>query len=298
MIRLSLTPSEHERVLFVPARDHFSDARWFAEVRRSVDEALAARRVAPSSSKALVGHSKDATRDYLEGFDGWTLLRVARVHTAGAEAVRDRLFGFAPGSIQDIASALADAVPRGVAGFLQTWAGQPAFAALVEEWELLKQYEASWAAAPYPPVLVTVDCVVKCRDRVLIIRRGQAPGKGLFAVPGGFLEQRETTQQAALRELEEETHLELPAATLRASLRAAEVFDRPDRSQRGRTITHGFFFDLGERETPQVRADDDAEAAEWTPIPDLRANEARFLDDHFQMLEHFLGLPPPSAAVH
>jgi bifunctional NMN adenylyltransferase/nudix hydrolase len=141
-------------------------------------------------------------------------------------------------------------------------------------------------------VLVTVDCVVKCRDRVLLIRRGQAPGKGLLAVPGGFLEQRETTQQAALRELDEETHLALPPATLRACLKATDVFDQPDRSQRGRTITHGHFFDLGERELPQLQADDDAEAAEWAPIAGLCELEDRFLDDHFQMLDHYLGLLP------
>jgi bifunctional NMN adenylyltransferase/nudix hydrolase len=141
-------------------------------------------------------------------------------------------------------------------------------------------------------VLVTVDCVVKCRERVLLIRRGQAPGKGLLAVPGGFLEQRETTLQAALRELEEETHLALPPATLRACLKATDVFDQPDRSQRGRTITHGHFFDLGDRDFPAIRADDDAAQADWTPIDQLRAMEDRFLDDHFQMLDHYLNLLP------
>lgn len=292
MIRLSLSPSERERVLFVPVRDHFDEARWFAELRQSVDAVLARRGVAPSSSRALIGHAKDATRDYLGGFGGWTLHSAARVHTAGARTVRDRLFGATPHTADAVADALADSVPHGTIEFLRSWVAQPRFGTLVAEWTAMKQYEASWAAAPYPPVLVTVDCVVKCRDRVLLIRRGQAPGKGLYAVPGGFLEQRETTQQAALRELEEETHLDLPSAELRACLAAAEVFDHPDRSQRGRTITHGYFFDLGDRELPQVRADDDAEAVEWTPIAAICAREDQFLDDHFQMLEHFLGLQP------
>jgi len=187
-------------------------------------------------------------------------------------------------------AALAGDMPASSIDFLRAWSAQPHFEALAQEAELLRQYEASWAAAPYPPVLVTVDCVVKCQDKVLLIRRGQAPGKGLFAVPGGFLEQRETTLQAALRELDEETHLDLPADALRACLKATDVFDQPDRSQRGRTITHGHFFDLGERQPPALRADDDAAEAGWTPIAELCAREDRFLDDHFQMLDHYLGL--------
>ena len=187
---------------------------------------------------------------------------------------------------------LAKEIPASTADFLRDWSSQSPFEALQQEAAVLREYDASWASAPYPPVLVTVDCVVKCQDKVLLIERGHAPGKGLLAVPGGFLEQRETTLQAALRELDEETHLALPPATLRAALKANDVFDRPDRSQRGRTITHGHFFDLGERELPSLQADDDAAAADWVPIAQLLGREDRFLDDHFQMLDHYLGLLP------
>jgi bifunctional NMN adenylyltransferase/nudix hydrolase len=286
MIRHALPDAERRRVVFVPVRDHFDEERWFAEVQQCVDEALFAQGVVSTSSTLLIGHIKDATRDYLNGFAGWTLQAADRVHTASANAVRDAMFDTA----RNAPETLAHAVPASTLDFLRQWIFGPVFHALALEWELLRQYEASWAAAPYPPVLVTVDCVVKCRDHVLLIRRGHPPGKGLLAVPGGFLEQRETTLQSALRELEEETHLDLPATTLLACLASTEVFDHPDRSQRGRTITHGHFFDLGERELPGVRADDDAEAVEWTPIADLCALENQFLDDHFQMLDHFLGL--------
>ena len=62
------------------------------------------------------------------------------------------------------------------------------------------------------------------------------------------------------------------------------------RSQRGRTITHAHHFDLGDRELPEVRADDDAASVEWVPVAQLAAMEDRFFDDHFHMLDHFLGL--------
>jgi bifunctional NMN adenylyltransferase/nudix hydrolase len=73
------------------------------------------------------------------------------------------------------------------------------------------------------------------------------------------------------------------------------VFDHPDRSQRGRTITHAHYFDLGDRELPEVRADDDAARAEWVPIAALASMEDRFFDDHFHMLDHFLGLTSDAA---
>lgn len=291
MIRLALDEADRPRVLFVPMRDHVDEERWFAEVRLAIDAALPAHGVAPATgeSTVLIGHVKDATRDYLHGFEGWTLQTAERIHSASAATVRDAIFGGA----KEAPEVLARAVPAGTLAFLHPWMATPLHATLAQEWELLRQHDAAWSVAPYPVVLVTVDCVVKCGGHVLLIRRGHSPGKGLHALPGGFLEPRETTLQSALRELEEETHLALPPAELLACLARTEVFDRPDRSQRGRTITHGHFFDLGDRQPlPGVRADDDAAAAEWVPIAALPGLEDRLLDDHFQMLDHFLGLLP------
>lgn len=155
---------------------------------------------------------------------------------------------------------------------------------------MLKKYKEAWSAAPYPPVFVTVDAVVRCANKVLLIKRGQPPGVGLHAVPGGFIEQRETAYQSAIRELREETRLDLPPATLKAALKGSAVFDHPDRSQRGRTITHAFYFDLGDGPPPNVQADDDAQSADWIDIDLIPKMEDQFHDDHFHMLDHFLGL--------
>jgi len=291
MIRLSLAEPDRPRVLFVPMRDHFDEERWFAEVRLAIDAALVEQGAAPASATGtlLLGHEKDATRDYLHGFDGWSLQLEPRVHGVSTATVRAAIFGDATNA-PDV---LARALPAGTLAFLRPWMATPLHAALAQEWELLRQHDAAWAVAPYPVVLVTVDCVVRCAGHVLLIRRGHSPGKGLHAVPGGFLEARETTLQSALRELEEETHLDLPPDELLACLVSTEVFDRPDRSQRGRTITHGHFFDLGDRRPPPaVHADDDAAAAEWIPITALVDLEDQLLDDHFQMLDHFLGVLP------
>ena len=128
---------------------------------------------------------------------------------------------------------------------------------------------------------------------MLLIRRAHAPGKGQRAVPGGFIEQRETVWQSCLRELAEETHCELPESHMRDALQSVAVFDHPDRSQRGRTITHAHYFDLGDAPLPAVRADDDAMQVEWVPVEKLAAMEEEFFEDHFQMLDHFLVLTTP-----
>ncbi len=87
---------------------------------------------------------------------------------------------------------------------------------------------------------------------------------------------------------DEETHCDVPEATLRAALQSVAVFDHPDRSQRGRTITHAHYFDLGNAPLPAVQADDDALQAEWIPVGQIAALEAEFFEDHFHMLDHFL----------
>lgn len=286
MIRLALGDAERARVRFLPVRDYYDQARWV----RVVSDAIAAP--GHAGRVALVGHFKDATSEYLRAFPGWNLVSVERVPAAGGTQVRNALFAGDPHQLESTLAALVDQVPPTTLAFLRAWAAMPFMAALTREWAQLRAFDEAWRGAPYPPVFVTVDAVVRCADHVLLIERGRPPGAGLYAVPGGFIEQRETAYQSAVRELAEETHLELLAATMQRALRASAVFDHPDRSLRGRTITHAHFFDLGERELPEVRADDDARSVAWIPIAELPALEDRFHDDHFHMLDHFLGLTP------
>ena len=299
MIRLALPEHRRERVRCVPMRDYYDEARWVRAVRESVEGLLAgdARDARAGDPRiALVGHFKDATSAYLGAFPGWQLASVEKLGGADGTHLRDALFASQPedaheaGTLEEALASFVDQAPPSTAAFIRSWAALPFLGELAVEWRMLKKYKAAWRAAPYAPVFVTVDAVVRCAGRILLIRRGKAPGRGLHAVPGGFIEERETTWQSCLRELEEETHLKLLDATMRLSLREVAVFDHPDRSLRGRTITHAHYFDLGERELPEVRADDDAMSVEWVPIAELAAMEDRFHDDHFHMLDHFLGL--------
>jgi bifunctional NMN adenylyltransferase/nudix hydrolase len=112
----------------------------------------------------------------------------------------------------------------------------------------------------------------------------------LWALPGGFLDGSERLLAAALRELREETELTSTDAELRAALRSVAVFDHPQRSQRGRTITHAHYFALPGTDVPRVLGADDASAARFWPISELTAMTEQLFEDHFQIIDHFLAV--------
>ena len=86
----------------------------------------------------------------------------------------------------------------------------------------------------YPRPAVTADCVVITKEaepKVLLIQRGEEPFKGAWAFPGGFMEIDETTEQCAIRELEEETGLVV------TDILQIGAYSKVERDPRGRTIT-------------------------------------------------------------
>jgi bifunctional NMN adenylyltransferase/nudix hydrolase len=286
-IRLALTDEERERVEFLPIRDVYDEKRWVA----AVQAAMVTLTGSPRSRIVLVGHRKDPTSEYLNDFPGWPLHDVGRLGEVHAKALRAALY--TAESLAPALAAMSSQVPASTLEFLRAWAQLPFLAKLREEWAELAEEHDKWAMSPYPPVFVTVDAVVRIADQVLLIRRGRAPGKGLLAVPGGFIEQRETAYQSAVRELQEETGFHLLPAEMEHACKAMRVFDHPDRSQRGRVITHAFYFDLGRRMVPEIAGSDDAAEARWVPIAELPSLEEQFHDDHFHILDSFLGITPP-----
>ena len=285
MLRAALSAADNARLQVLPVRDYYNQAVWVQAVRGAVAEHTQAH-----ARIALVGHFKDATSSYLEHFPGWDLIDLPRQGSIDATTIRDAYFGATPATAAAALVPLAAQIPASTLAALSAFAQQPDYPVLQEEWRMLRSYRAAWAQAPYPPVFVTVDALLRCQNHVLLIRRAHAPGKGQLALPGGFIELRETLWQSCLRELAEETHCALPEATLRAALRQVSVFDHPERSQRGRTITHAHYFNLVDLPLPDVRADDDAAQVLWVPIAQLASMEEAFFEDHFHMLDHFLGL--------
>lgn len=289
MIAATLSEQERARVAFIPLRDYYDDARWSAAVRRAVEaQAGQGAQGAQATRIALVGHFKDDSSYYLNHFPQWRL--VAAENAGGIDATTLRRILYEASSPAQALTALESRAPAAVCAALQAWLATPEYVALAEEYRLVENYKQAWAAAPYAPIFSTVDAVVTAANHVLLIRRGGFPGKGQWALPGGFVEPRERLLKSALRELAEETCLAVREADLLAALRGVKVFDHPDRSQRGRTITHAHFFELQGAALPAVQAADDAAEVCWLPIAQLAAMEEAFFEDHFHILDSFLHL--------
>ncbi len=116
---------------------------------------------------------------------------------------------------------------------------------------------------PVTPLL-TVDCVVLDGEgRVLLIRRGRPPFAGAYAFPGGFVDVGETVENAARRELMEETGVKA------GKLALVGVYSDPSRDPRGHTVSV-VFLTRPRSGKAKAKAGDDAAAVEWvTPGPRL-----------------------------
>jgi 8-oxo-dGTP diphosphatase len=158
----------------------------------------------------------------------------------------------------------------------------------------------------YPRPAVTADCIVITREaepkaaskqeqrdacidtaereqaratpKVLLIQRGFDPYKGCWAFPGGFMNMDETTEQCAIRELEEETGLKV------TNIHQIGTYSKVDRDPRGRTITVAYLAIVDE--PIAVTGQDDAAKAEWFPLsalPELAFDHADIIQDAIRL---------------
>ena len=128
----------------------------------------------------------------------------------------------------------------------------------------------------YPRPAVTADCIVITKEpepKVLLIERGDEPFKGCWAFPGGFMNMDETTEQCAIRELEEETGLRV------SDVHQIGAYSKVDRDPRGRTITVAYLTIIDE--PIAVNGQDDAAKAQWFPLSVLP--ELAF--DHYDIMQ-------------
>jgi 8-oxo-dGTP diphosphatase len=118
----------------------------------------------------------------------------------------------------------------------------------------------------HQPIQVTVDIVVftvhEQTLQVLLIERGIDPFKGRYALPGGFVRAEETLEQAAFRELLEET------GTKDVYLEQLYTFGDPHRDPRGRVVTVAYYALVPNDKSPLL-AGTDAAAAGWYQVSAL-----------------------------
>jgi len=107
-------------------------------------------------------------------------------------------------------------------------------------------------------------------------------------LPGGYLNPDETLVDCVLRELKEETKIDVPLKVLKGSIVHNKEFDDPKRSERGRIITHCYLIQLpNSKRLPKVKAADDAQEAFWLPLSEVSA--MTFFEDHAFIIRNMMG---------
>lgn len=268
-------PEFVSRVVVEPLEDQmYWEQRWIDQVR------ALARQHCPLGSVALVGHDKDDSTYYLAHFQDWPFVSLDNYQAISATPVRQAYL--LDGAIE------TEALPKATQQFLADFKRTEHYVRLSEEAHFLQRYKSEWSQTPYPVLFVTTDAVVTCNGCVLLVKRKYNPGKGLWALPGGFLEVGEWVREGLLRELKEETSIAVDDGILLQHLHPMRVFDHPGRSQVGRVITHAGWIELPDQALPVIQADDDAEAVEWFPLSELSALNTHMHDDHYYIVKAFL----------
>lgn len=288
--------SRYNRVIVQPLRDYYyNENAWLADIQAQID-----RHTIAGDPVVLIGSYKDRSSYYLKLFPQWEF-SAAKTDPLNATDFRNALYELVPNKLRDwegkvyvgpggpnfYHATFGIPVPHNVKIFLSDWVKTKHFGDMAAEYAYVRDYKAQWANSPYPPTFVTTDAVVTCSGHVLVIKRKINPGKGLYALPGGFLREDEFIEDGMLRELREETGIRTDKLILQSSIVGERVFDHPDRSLRGRTISHGFHIKLKDGELPEVSANDDAAEVMWMSLWDVVANESSFFEDHAHIINYF-----------
>lgn len=275
VIAKSLYKENIWNIVIQPLADFtYNDELWVQNVQRLVSLET------ESNNIALVGHTKDESSFYLKLFPQWDTIEVEPFHnTLSSTQIREKLFKH---------NALVNSVPEPVELQILKKNSTGELDIFKEEYAFIEKYKKSWENAPYAPTFWTTDAVVIQQGHILMVVRGAMPGKGLWALPGGFVDTKEYTKDACIRELREETKLKVPTPVLKGSIVHEQVFDAPSRSLRGRTITMAFLFHLTNYENglPKVKGGDDAAFAKWVPLSELK--EQNCYEDHYHIIQTML----------
>jgi len=258
MISSSFDVADISRIIIKPIYDKtYNDTAWIKQIQ-DVATSVALDVGNPSGFKAngmsdlylgLIGAEKDHTSYYLKMFPQWDSVNVPIEDPLHATEIREHYIDGTTQRYQVHSTQLSSPV----CDFLfDEFIYTNAYTQLQKELDHVRSYKKSWTAAPYPVKHVTCDAVVELGGHILLVKRRAEPGKGLWAIPGGHLNEYETLVNGVIRELKEETKIKVPEAVLRGSIIATKMFDDPYRSTLGRVITHAAHIKLNGTVLPKI----------------------------------------------
>jgi bifunctional NMN adenylyltransferase/nudix hydrolase len=248
----------------------------------------------------LVGCDRDDTTWYLNKFPEYKKDLIEQNHRVSrnlnATSIREIYFGNTWNgkelSDNEIDILMRAFIPPTTLAFLDEWKKTETYKNL-REWHFQNvDYMKPYKGLPFGIIFHTADAIVVQNGYILLVKRKFQPGRGLWALPGGHVKNRQLIEDAAISELNEETNINIADHILRKSIKHEKNFDAIDRSMRGRTITTGFLFGLDDaprnNRLPLVKAGDDAEEAKWVELAWVKNNSRIFFEDHFHIQEYMV----------
>ena len=265
MLALKLHSQRITNYEILPLNDHrYSNTQWMSEVRATIEHY-------GMGSPILFGHMKEGN-DYLKWFPELKFKSIEAQYSINATQVRERMFGendpFMPDTVQD-------------------------------DYAFYQKEKQLFAGYPFPETLNfnCADAILECQGHILLIQRKFAPGRGAWALPGGFRNQRETFLDCAIRELMEETNVRVPEKVLRGSIVKTELFDDPSRSFGIPRNTMAVYMRINPNpdfSLPRANGADDAALCKWVPLTDA-LNNIEMYDDHKDIVSKVTGVMPMPA---
>lgn len=268
MLTVKLRTAGVSNYTIMPLNDYrYNDSQWLADVRTTVQARFT------DSAPTLFGHYKEGN-DYLKWFPDWKFQDLKATVHLNATQVREKMF----------------------------WADTAEMPKTVQEdWEYYRQEAEDFKQYPYPETLSfnCADALIECAGFVALINRKRTPGRGTYALPGGFKNANETFLQAAIREVREEIGLKVPEKVLLGSVVSTKLFDSPTRSfgiPRNTLAVHIRIALDNDGKLPKLKAADDALAAEWFPVNSVV--DMPLYDDHRDIISDMLGVKPTIAYIN
>lgn len=249
----------------IPLNDYrYNNAQWMSDVRATIEHY-------EMGTPTLFGHEKEGN-DYLKWFPELPFRSIEAVYRINATDIRQKMF--------DEKSLTMPETVRGDYAFYQ------------KEKQLFKDY-------PFPETLNfnCSDAILECQGHILLIQRKFSPGKGAWALPGGFRNQRETFLDCAIRELQEETNVRVPEKVLRGSIVKTQLFDDPKRSFGIPRNTMAVYMRISPNpdfSLPRANGADDAALCKWVPLTEA-LNSIEMYDDHKDIVSTMTGVMPMPA---
>jgi len=264
-----------ERIQFVPVRDYaYNDQLWAKCLETQINA------VVKGDKTCICGVYKDESSSYLDWFE-WSPEHLKLKSVLSAISIRKAMF-------EDSLAKDNTVINNDTFKYIEIFKNSSMYTSLKEEYNFMLNHKKAWSSSPYPPTFQTADALVIASEHILLIERGRSPGKGLYALPGGYVNQGETLKRGSIRELKEETGLDISNDHLCCSMAKEKTFDSPERSLRGRIITQVFLYNLNVCDLPLLHPGDDANKAIWMQIPDVLKQEETFFEDHYHIINYFL----------